>query len=357
MGSFPADYFDGRESTRHRVEVVVTGATLLVRGANVLREEDVAAARVEPRVGSLPVRIALPGGAVLLADADAVAAALPVPRAAGLAHRLESHLGVVFASIAGIALALWFGYRDGVPWLARKVADEIPPAMESQIAEEGMKSLDRTVFRPTTMEPQRQARLREAFGRLASGLDPAARGARLEFRDGGWIGANAFALPGGVVVLTDQLASLLDDEHVLAVLAHELGHLHYRHGTRNILQDSIVGLASMALLGDASSVSHIAATLPTAILHTGYSRDFEREADGFAFTLLKRTGRSPRLLGEALATLEKRRDEPQGETGCRVPGAPPREERPRGPRAEDLGYLSTHPPTADRIRAAEEASR
>jgi Zn-dependent protease with chaperone function len=44
-------------------------------------------------------------------------------------------------------------------------------------------------------------------------------------------------------------------------------------------------------------------------------------ADGFAFTLLKRTSRSPRLLGEALAA------------------------------------LSTHPPTAERIRAAEEASR
>jgi Zn-dependent protease with chaperone function len=158
-------------------------------------------------------------------------------------------------------------------------------------------------------------------------------------------------------VLTDQLAALLDDEHTLAVLAHELGHLHYRHGTRNILQDSIVGLASMALLGDASSVSHIAATLPTAVLHTAYSRDFEREADSFAFGLLKRTGRSPRLLGEALAALEKRRDEASEETGCPVPGAPPREDKPRGPRAEDLGYLSTHPATAERIRAAEEASR
>jgi Zn-dependent protease with chaperone function len=357
-GAFAADYYDGRDSTRHRVEVVVSGASLLVRGADVLREHAVSEARVQPRVGSLPVRIALPDGAILLADADAVAAALPLPRAAGLAHRLESHLGVVLASIAGVVVAGWFGYRDGVPWLAGKLADHIPPALESQIAEEGMKNLDRVVLRPTAMDAGRQARLRAAFAKLEAGLDPAARNAHLEFRDGGWIGANAFAIPGGAVVLTDQLAALLDDEHILAVLAHELGHLHYRHGTRNLLQDSIVGLGSMALFGDATSVSHVAAALPTMLLHTGYSRDFEREADAFAFGLLKRTGRSPRLLGEALASLEKARNRPAAASAeCKVPGAPRDEERPRYPDSSGLGYLSTHPATEERIRAAEAAAR
>src|SRR6185312_2371148 len=326
-------------------------------GAEVLREERVSDLRVEPRVGSLPLRIALPEGAVLVADADAVASVLPIPRAAGLAHRLESHLGVVFASLAGLVVAGWFGYRDGVPWLAHRVADHIPPALESQIAEQGMESLDQYVFRPSRMDAARQARLRESFRQLAAGLGPAASGARLEFRNGRWIGANAFALPGGVVVMTDQLAALLDDDHVEAVLAHELGHLQYRHGTRQLLQDSIVGLAAMAFLGDASAVSHIAATLPTVLVHTSFSRDFEREADGFAFQLLRRAGRSPRLLGEALATLEKRRERPS--TECRVPhddGKAPRDPEDSEPPV-DLGYLSTHPPTEERIRAAEEAAR
>lgn len=356
---FAADYFDGRQSARHRVEVVRVGETVVIRGAEVLREERVSDLRVEPRVGSLPLRIALPEGAVLVADADAVASVLPIPRSAGLAHRLESHLGVVFASLAGLVVAGWFGYRDGVPWLAHRVADHIPPALESQIAEQGMESLDQYVFRPSRMDAARQARLRESFRQLAAGLGPAASGARLEFRNGRWIGANAFALPGGTVVMTDQLAALLDDAHVDAVLAHELGHLQYRHGTRQLLQDSIVGLASMALLGDASSVSQVAATLPTVLGHTSYSRDFEREADRFAFGLLRRTGRSPRLLGEALASLEKAAAR-HSSSECPVPrdgSAPDSDEDRRRPTAEDLGYLSTHPPTAERIRAAEEAAR
>lgn len=359
--AFDADYFDGRESALRRVRVVVNGERLLVRGGDVLREERVSEARIQPRLARLPLRITLPGGAVLIADADAVAAAMPMPPAAGLAHRLESHVGVVLGCLAGLVAAGWFGYHDGIPWLARRVAERLPPEIESQIAEEGLKSLDGLVFKRSALEPARQAHLRDAFAQLSAGLGPAARGARLEFRDGGWIGANAFALPGGVVVMTDQLASLLDDERVLAVLAHELGHLEFRHGTRNILQDSMVGLASMALFGDASAVASFAAAAPTALVHTGYSRDFEREADQFAFGLLRRTGRSPRLLGQALAALEKARDEPAPAQECRAPGSPPPPEEPRRtpryPRSDGMDYLSTHPATEERIRAAEEASR
>jgi len=356
-GRFEADYFDGATSARHRVEVVLKEGSLLVRGAQVLREYAASDARVQPRVGALPVRILLPEGAVLIAEADAVASVLPLPRATGLAHALESHLGVVLASIAGLVVAGWFGYRDAVPWLAREVAFRLPPALETEIAEQGLKAMDRLALKPSAMDPARQARLRAGLAQLASGLGPAARAPRLEFRDGGWIGANAFALPGGVIVMTDQLGALLDDEHVQAVFAHELGHLEYRHGTRSMLQDSIVGLASMALLGDASSVANLAATLPTVLVHTGYSRDFEREADGFAFALLKRTGRSPRLLGQALSTLEKARD--AGARDCPAPSdssSPPRDKPP--PRQPvEIGYLSTHPATQERIRAAEEASR
>lgn len=335
---FDADYFDGRQSTRHRVQVVVRDGSLLVRGANVLREDRVADVRVEPRLASLPLRIALPGGALLVAEADAVAAAMPLPRSVDLAHRLESHLGIVLGSIVGLVVVGWFGYHDGVPWLARRVADRLPPAIESQIAQETLKSLDTFVLKPSAVDAARQARLHSAFASLSRDLGPAARDARLEFRNGGWIGPNAFALPGGTVVMTDQLASLLDDDHVAAVLAHELGHLQFRHGTRTLLQDSIVGLAAMALFGDASAVANVAATAPTALLHTGYSREFEREADRFAFDLLRASGRSPRLLGESLAALRKTR-------------------RKRDPEGGGMDYVSTHPPTDERIRAAEEASR
>jgi Zn-dependent protease with chaperone function len=362
MGRFQADYYDGRSSTRHAVEVEIEGEVARIRGPEVSVDLPVGDLHAHPRLGSLPLRIDLPGGALLVASADAIAGTLTMPRSAGLAHRLESHLGIILASLVGLVIVEWLGYREGVPWLAREVAYRLPPEIEKDLSTEGLEAMDRVWLKPTTLPEARQAQLREVFARL-SAVNPELP-ARLNFRQGGFIGANAFALPGGAVVMTDELVTTLqDNDHIAAVLAHELGHLHHRHGARRILQASIVALASAALLGDVSSVASLAATIPTVMLDSSYSRDFEREADGFAFELLRKTGRSPRLLGESLASLEKAQ-ESAGECHTKLDeDIAPKEEsgppppKPKPSKAKQLGYLSSHPPTEERMKAAEEASK
>ncbi len=48
-------------------------------------------------------------------------------------------------------------------------------------------------------------------------------------------GANAFALPGGVLFMTDALVALAEPAAILGVLAHELGHVQQRHATRVVV--------------------------------------------------------------------------------------------------------------------------
>jgi Zn-dependent protease with chaperone function len=351
---FPADYFDGVSSARRAVEVTRDGDLVHIQGDGASLTLAMHEVRVQPRVGRTPLRIDLPGGALLLAAADDVEPVLGIPPARGLAHRLETHLGVVLASLAGVALAAWVGVRFGIPWAAENIAMHIPPEVEHDIAQEGLKQLDEYAFKPTALPAQRQAELRKLFAQLRERAGGAAADARLEFRGGGWIGANAFALPGGVVVATDELVNLeADDGRIAAVLSHELGHLDHRHGSRQILQSSMVGLLSAALAGDASTLTTVAVGLPTMLVYTGYSRDFEREADRFAYGLLRETGRSPRLLGEALSQLENARSGPSQE--CHAEGAA-ESDAPKRPRPR-LGYLSTHPDTAERIHDAEEAAK
>ena len=178
--------------------------------------------------------------------------------------------------------------------------------------------------------------------------------AGVEFRDGGWIGANAFALPGGIVVMTDQLVELMaNDNQIAAVLAHEIGHVHHRHSLRYVLQDSIIALAAMAIYGDASAVAGVAVTLPTVLLHAHYSRDFEREADNYAFELLKDTGRSPRELGLALAALEAGKNMSDTKNSDHKTDADSNNKQ----LTRKLSYLSSHPATQERIEAAENAAR
>jgi Zn-dependent protease with chaperone function len=338
---FSADFFDGRTSRRHPVLVGVLPDVLAVRGEGISLMVPRAEVNMHPALGSTPVRVELPGGGLLVArDFEAVDASLGVPRARTLAHRLESHTLFVVVALIGIAAAGWFAYVDGIPWAARVIAERIPPEVEKQLSKEALASADSILFKRSELDPEREAAVRKEFSNLLAVAD-VPPGVRLELRNGSFLGANAFTLPGGVVVVTDQLIDIMDDREVGAVLAHELGHVRYRHGTRLALHNSANALIAMAVYGDVSAVAGIAATVPTVLMHSGYSRDFEWEADRYAHTLLKRAGRSPLDFATALEALRR---------NVIQENAKPR-------RARNMGYLATHPEFEERIEAARDAAR
>ena len=159
-------------------------------------------------------------------------------------------------------------------------------------------------------------------------------------RTSGKIGPNAFALPGGAIVLTDGLVDLArNDAQVSAVLAHEIGHVRHRHGLRQALQAAGLAALITALAGDAVSITSLAVTLPTLLLQNGYSREFEDEADSYAFQRLREIGLSPKDFAEIIARLEEFRSKDAGATRSNT-----------GER--NMDYLSTHPATARRIERA-----
>jgi predicted Zn-dependent protease len=112
-------------------------------------------------------------------------------------------------------------------------------------------------------------------------------------------------------------------------LAHEIGHLKYRHALRHILQDSATGLLIVFVTGDVSS---ILGAIPTGLLLTKYSRDFEREADDFALQYLDRRGIDGKAFSDILLRMEKER-----------------------PGTSDIpSFLSTHPSTEERARRSQQ---
>lgn len=129
--------------------------------------------------------------------------------------------------------------------------------------------------------------------------------------------------------MADELVhATVNDEEIAAVLAHELGHIEQRHGLQSVLRNSSALILVAGLTGDLSTLSTFSATLPFLLLHYGYAREFEREADAFATELLEKAGISPARLADMLETLDSLR-----------PSSGP-----------DFSYLSTHPSTVDRIR-------
>lgn len=289
----------------------------------------VAALRIPARLGNTPRRISLPDGSEFeTTDNDAVDAVLDAhapPRHDWL-HRLESHLGaVVLASALVLAAGALFAVR-GIPALSREAAYALSPEISETLARGTLEVLDRS-FLPTELAEERRALLAEHFQRIAAGATDAGS-LTLLFRSGGALGANAFALPDGSVILTDELVALAeDDEELVAVMAHEVGHVVNRHGLREAIQSSLLALGIILVTGDLSSTSGFVAALPTVLAEAQYSREFEREADDYALAYLNESDIDPECFAELLLRLE----EEAGGSFLEVP------------------FLSSHPTTEERI--------
>jgi Zn-dependent protease with chaperone function len=331
-------YFDGKSSDGHKVtlEVGAQGA-LRVRGAGIDLGWPLAEVRISDRIGSSRRYLYFPDGSQCeTGDNDAVDRlfASQGPAAARLLHRLESRLRYAIAALVITVAAVGAFVAWGIPALAKQVAFRLPAATETLIGRDALAALDRFVLQPSRLPPGRQAALRKLHaGMIAdNGSDSGAASAyRLEFRKGGRVGANALALPAGIIVVTDELVELAkDDREIEAVLAHEIGHLRQRHILRHMLQDSATALVIAVTIGDVASLTSLAAAAPSLLLQAKFSRDFEREADDFALAYLARRGIPPEMFSAILQRME--------------------EKRPGGKDAPD--YLSTHPATRERIERA-----
>ncbi|WP_374675479.1 M48 family metallopeptidase [Ideonella sp.] len=348
-----SEYFDGQTATARPVTLHIEPGSgdLLIEGEGVARRVPRHEQRWPERQRHGPRLMYLrPHGLISHADGaawDAWARAHGV-RDPLVVRWMQSWRGVAWALVVCVLLA-WAGWQWGVPGAGRVIVAAIPPAVDAAIGEQALQSFDREGLAPSRLPPARQAAIRRRFQEAVDRAYPAdQRPAHvLHFRSSGRlkIGPNALALPGGQMVLTDELAELLADapDVVTGVLAHELGHVRHRHGMRMVVQASLLAAAAGLVVGDFSSVL---ATVPAVLGQAAYSRDAEREADLEAIAVLRANGLRPsrmELLFERLAQARGRRAEGKG-------GATGEDAADELPIA-----MASHPADAERRRTFREA--
>jgi predicted Zn-dependent protease len=112
--------------------------------------------------------------------------------------------------------------------------------------------------------------------------------------------ANAIALPGGYVYVFNGLIDRARTPDELAgVIAHELGHVANRDGTRSVLQAAGISLLFGMFLGDFGGGGAVVIAART-LLQSRYTRSVESAADSFAVALMTKVKGDPRALGEIL---------------------------------------------------------
>lgn len=329
-----SDYFDGVHPRAQRVTLRIAGGQLHLHGPGVARSVPLREVRWPERQRHGLRLTQLPGdGVISHADGpgwDAWA------RAQGLhdgfvVRWMQSWRGVTAALVVCLVLgaAAWVW---GLPLLSRAVVAAVPAEMEAALGERALASFERAGLAPSRLPAARQAEIREAFGAALAraGVPGGAAAWTLHFRSGERmrLGPNAFALPGGHIVFTDEMAALLADAPDVAtgVLAHEFGHVRHRHG----LHAGVLTAAAGAVLGDFSS---LLAAAPVLLGQQAYSREFEREADAEAARVLAANGIAPARMVLLFERLQGWAAEHADERGFSLPIA-----------------LASHPADEERIR-------
>jgi len=328
-----AVYFDGRSSARRAVKLhLEPPGALRLTGEGVDRMEPLSQVEIAEAMGAAPRRLVFVDGAVCEVP--------PQPGLdeflAGAGHaesavvRIQARWRWAIGSALALVLLMLGGYRYGLPWAAAQIAERLPPSLVASLSNQTLQALEELLFEPTALPVERREAIARAFARMRP-PDAAHVAHEVLFRSAPVMGANALALPSGTIVVTDELVALAgSDAEILAVLAHELGHVHERHGLRLMVESSIVGVVLAWYLGDVSSM---AAGVPAALLQARYSREHERSADAYAARMLQVNGMAPALLADMLEKLDASH---------------------RGGPAKDDGesdYLSSHPATRERIQA------
>jgi Zn-dependent protease with chaperone function len=321
-----AHFFDGRSTRIRVVNLSAAGEEIVIVGNDINLRAPIAEIQVDERLGRAARRLRLKDGSFCeVRDLDALDILLAsIGHRDGRIDRMQRQAKyVLIACVAFLVLAI-ASWKWGLPWAAAVGARHLPTAVGEALSVQTLKLLDGQILMPSKLPLERRQVLDKKFHALLLAEGGTANSPLL-FRRSPQLGANAFTLPNGSIVVLDDLITAIDnDPGILAVLSHELGHAHGRHGLQLLLQSSAVGAFLTLYIGD---ISNLLAAAPAAILQARYSQDLERQADDYGASLLLRNGMSPLLLADALKKLSESHS-----------------------KSSQVSYLSSHPPTEARMR-------
>ncbi len=324
--------YDGKTSAQQSVLLQLVDDIIYVTAPDLNQVYSAADTELTPHLGRLKTQLRFIDGSICEfernPEIDHALEGFKQSKIEGAAFRLESRLRYIALAVLLTLVTVFALIQFGIPKAAEWIAYRIPIELEAELGEESLAFFSKYMCTESKLDLQRQDALRQQWlARMGyKTLAPAA----IHFCNSAQIGPNAFALPGGHIIFTDQLINLAkDDRELLGVFAHELGHVRKRHALRHILQDSATALIMVLITGDIGTISSLSASIPTLLIQTKFSRRFESEADDFAMGFVERQQISAGYLADILQRME---------------------ETINSKESSPNSFISTHPLTVQRLK-------
>jgi Zn-dependent protease with chaperone function len=318
--------YDGKSSKEHTVTIEFTfGRRVRVasHGIDVALEE----VEIESRLGNTPRVLEFPNGVRCKSrendKIDQILLDFDIEKSK--THKIESSSTLTLGAVIVTIWFVWFMLTTGASYTANIVASILPQSTLNDVSAMTMEKLEDDYLSPSKLSDINRTIIQNHFNNLTQGDSHY----KLHFRSSEEIGANAFALPSGDIVLTDELVALSRDSEfrdILGVLAHEKGHVVHQHSLRMAIKTALSGAIIGYITGD---ISILVTTVPTVLISSSYSREFEREADAHAVKELQKMGISPIYMANLFEELAK--------------------EYSIDENSSVIGLISSHPMTNERI--------
>ncbi|WP_318385518.1 M48 family metallopeptidase [Enterobacter sp.] len=258
-------------------------------------------------------------------------------RRPGLIHQLEQHKRSVLAMLFGSVLAGVFYVWCLLPLLSNLIAQQLPVSIEQQLGRYSATYLESQGLTQSKLSATRQQQLQTLFREVIPKDMRDRPGLRLRIMHFP-MGANAFMLPDGTLILSDQLVQLAkSDDALAAVMLHETGHYRYRHSMQMVVRSSLISITMMWVMGDVSGVGDTLLQSAVLLNEMRFSRSMESEADEFALEEMQRQGRSLTAMLQIFTALG---EDGKEESKWALPD-----------------WLSTHPAMEERLEAIRNAAQ
>lgn len=303
--------------------------------------EDITLCKVDSALGNLPGEIKFPQGELLVLPVESKVMTdvrKSQTKAPFYLNILEQNKLFWLIALLLVPLSFYGLVHYVIPSLAATFAKQIPHEIKTDIDEQVLVVYDKTMLDETEITEDTQQKIQVLWQDLLDDIYLDKRQFTLLFRKSEALKANAFALPGGTVVVTDELVNLLatKPDALAAILLHEIAHIELNHSMRVMAETLGTTLLMTYFFGDLDGLVEVFSGMSVTLLQNNYSRDLEANADDYAFAKLKLLNKSPLAFADAMKLLSAQKKDKKYDSLMK--------------------YFSTHPSTKSRIDKAESSA-